>query len=313
MNAIELEGLTKTFRLRGSVPVRAVVDLSLSIPRGQIFGFLGPNGAGKTTTIKMMCGVVIPDSGRVTLLGHDVRRNRGTAMRQIGAVLEGARTTYWRLSAMENLMYFGRLKGVRGKYLKPRAERLLKELDLWERRNDDVKEFSRGMQQKVAISAALMSDPPIVLLDEPTLGLDVESAQTVREWISQLAKVENKTVLLTTHQLAMAQELCDRIAIINEGRLIADRSVDELLSLFRRDYYTIRVGGQFKNQGSLPEGLILEQGDSETTISGDIADQERLHQVLRCIREEGLPLLSVQRSEPSLEHIFVELLQEDRK
>ena len=234
-------------------------------------------------------------------------------MRQIGAVLEGARTTYWRLSAMENLMYFGRLKGVRGKYLKPRAERLLKELDLWERRNDDVKEFSRGMQQKVAISAALMSDPPIVLLDEPTLGLDVESAQTVREWISQLAKVENKTVLLTTHQLAMAQELCDRIAIINEGRLIADRSVDELLSLFRRDYYTIRVGGQFKSQGSLPEGLILEHGDSETTISGDIAEQERLHQVLRCIREEGLPLLSVQRSEPSLEHIFVELLQEDRK
>ena len=313
MNAIELEGLTKTFRRRGSAPVRAVVDLSLSIPRGQIFGFLGPNGAGKTTTIKMMCGVVIPDSGRVTLLGHDVRRNRGTAMRQIGAVLEGARTTYWRLSAMENLMYFGRLKGVRGKFLKPRAERLLKELDLWERRNDDVKEFSRGMQQKVAISAALMSDPPIVLLDEPTLGLDVESAQTVREWISQLAKVENKTVLLTTHQLAMAQELCDRIAIINEGRLIADRTIGELLSLFRRDYYTIRVGGQFNGQGSLPEGLILEQGDSETTISGDIADQNRLHQVLRCIRDEGLPLLSVQRSEPSLEHIFIELLQEDRK
>ena len=313
MNAIELEGLTKTFRRRGSAPVRAVVDLSLSIPRGQIFGFLGPNGAGKTTTIKMMCGVVIPDSGRVTLLGHDVRRNRGTAMRQIGAVLEGARTTYWRLSAMENLMYFGRLKGVRGKYLKPRAERLLKELDLWERRNDDVKEFSRGMQQKVAISTALMSDPPIVLLDEPTLGLDVESAQTVREWISQLAKVENKTVLLTTHQLAMAQELCDRIAIINEGRLIADRTVGELLSLFRRDYYTIRVGGQFNGQGSLPEGLILEQGDSETTISGDIADQNRLHQVLRCIRDEGLTILSVQRSEPSLEHIFVELLQEDRK
>ena len=313
MNAIELEGLTKTFRRRGSAPVRAVVDLSLSIPRGQIFGFLGPNGAGKTTTIKMMCGVVIPDSGRVTLLGHDVRRNRGTAMRQIGAVLEGARTTYWRLSAMENLMYFGRLKGVRGKYLKPRAERLLKELDLWERRNDDVKEFSRGMQQKVAISAALMSDPPIVLLDEPTLGLDVESAQTVREWISQLAKVENKTVLLTTHQLAMAQELCDRIAIINEGRLIADRTIGELLSLFRRDYYTIRVGGQFNGQGSLPEGLILEQGDSETTISGDIADQNRLHQVLRCIRDEGLTILSVQRSEPSLEHIFVELLQEDRK
>ena len=313
MNAIELEALTKTFRRRGSAPVRAVVDLSLSIPRGQIFGFLGPNGAGKTTTIKMMCGVVTPDSGRATLLGHDVQRDRSAAVRQIGAVLEGARTVYWRLSAMENLMYFGRLKGVRGKYLKPRAERLLKELDLWERRNDDVREFSRGMQQKVAISAALMSDPPIVLLDEPTLGLDVESARTVREWVSRLAKEENKTVLLTTHQLAMAQELCDRVAIINEGRLIADRAVGELLSLFRRDYYTIRVGGQFKGEGSLPERLILEEGEDETTISGDIADQQRLHQVLRCIREQGLPLLSVQRAEPSLEHIFIELLNEDRK
>ena len=313
MNAIELESLTKTFRRRGSAPVRAVVDLSLSIPRGQIFGFLGPNGAGKTTTIKMMCGVVTPDSGRATLLGHDVQRDRSAAVRQIGAVLEGARTVYWRLSAMENLMYFGRLKGVRDKYLKPRAERLLKDLDLWERRNDDVREFSRGMQQKVAISAALMSDPPIVLLDEPTLGLDVESARTVREWVSRLAKEENKTVLLTTHQLAMAQELCDRVAIINEGRLIADRAVGELLSLFRRDYYTIRVGGQFKSEGSLPEGLILEESEDETTVSGDIADQQRLHQVLRCIREQGLPLLSVQRAEPSLEHIFIELLNEDRK
>ena len=313
MNAIELNSLSKTFRRRGSQPVRAVVDLSLSIPRGQIFGFLGPNGAGKTTTIKMMCGVIIPDTGRVTLLGHDVQRDRSTAMRQFGAVLEGARTVYWRLSAMENLMYFGRLKGVRDKYLKPRAERLLKELDLWDRRNDDVREFSRGMQQKVAISAALMSDPLIVLLDEPTLGLDVESARTVREWVSRLAKEENKTVLLTTHQLTMAQELCDRVAIINEGRLIADRTVGELLSLFRRDYYTIRVGGQFNGQGSLPDGLIIEEDEHETTISGDIADQDRLHHVLRRIREEGLPILSVQRSEPSLEHIFMELLNEDRK
>ena len=313
MNAIELDGLTKTFRRRGSEPVHAVVDLSLSIPRGQIFGFLGPNGAGKTTTIKMMCGVVAPDSGGATLLGHDVRRDRAAAMRQIGVVLEGARTVYWRLSAMENLMYFGRLKGIRGKYLKPRGERLLKELDLWDRRNDDVREFSRGMQQKVAIAAALMSDPPIVLLDEPTLGLDVESARTVREWVSRLAKEENKTVLLTTHQLTMAQELCDRVAIINEGRLIADRTVGELLSLFRRDYYRIRVGGQITGKVSLPEGLVIEEGEHETTISGDIAEQERLHEVLRFIREEGLPLLSVQRSEPSLEHIFVELLNEDRQ
>ena len=289
MNAIELDSLSKTFRRRGSQPVRAVVDLSLSIPRGQIFGFLGPNGAGKTTTIKMMCGVIIPDAGSVKLLGHDVQRDRSAAMRQFGAVLEGARTVYWRLSAIENLMYFGRLKGVRDRYLKPRAERLLKELDLWDRRNDDVREFSRGMQQKVAISAALMSDPPIVLLDEPTLGLDVESARTVREWVSRLAREENKTVLLTTHQLTMAQELCDRVAIINEGsphRGSHGRMSCCLCSVETTTRYESAVNST--DEKSLPEGLVLEQGESETTISGDIADQERLHHVLRYIREEGL-------------------------
>ena len=275
MNAIELEGLTKTFRRRGSAPVRAVVDLSLSIPRGQIFGFLGPNGAGKTTTIKMMCGVVIPDSGRVTLLGHDVRRNRGTAMRQIGAVLEGARTTYWRLSAMENLMYFGRLKGVRGKYLKPRAERLLKELDLWERRNDDVKEFSRGMQQKVAISAALMSDPPIVLLDEPTLGLDVESAQTVREWISQLAKVENKTVLLTTAPVGHGPKSF-ATASLSSMKVASSRTArSKSCCLFFAETTTRYVSAVNSTaRVRCRRDSSLNMVTSETTISGDIADQE---------------------------------------
>jgi ABC-2 type transport system ATP-binding protein len=313
MNAIEIDSLTKTFVRRGSPPVKAVVDLSLSIPPGQIFGFLGPNGAGKTTTIKMMCSVVTPNSGTVKLNGHDVQRDRSNAMRQIGAVLEGTRSIYWRFSALENLMYFGRLKGVRSRDLKPRAERLLSEIDLWDRRKDDVKNFSRGMQQKVAISAALMSDPPIVLLDEPTLGLDVESSRTVREWVTQLAKKENKTVLLTTHQLAMAEELCDRVAIINEGHLIADRSVSDLLGLFRRDFYRIRVGGHLREGHTLAAGLSFAESESETIISGDIVEQDRLHEVLRGIQEQGLPLLSVERSEPDLEEVFVKLLEEDRQ
>src|SRR5437870_5211941 len=124
------------------------------------------NGAGKTTTIKMMCGLVTPTSGRVHLHGYDVARERPIAVRQVGAVLEGARNVYWSLSAWQNLLYFGRLKGLSTDFIRPRAEYLLQALGLWERRHEDVGGFSRGMQQKVAVAAALVSDPPIVLFDE---------------------------------------------------------------------------------------------------------------------------------------------------
>ena len=136
----------------------------------------------------MICGLVIPTTGRVRVNGYDVARERSMAMRQIGAVLEGTRNVYWRLSAWENLMYFGRLKGYRGKALSDHAEQLLRGLDLWERRNDRVRMFSRGMQQKVAIACALVANPPIILLDEPTLGLDVQASRTVRDWIAKLAR-----------------------------------------------------------------------------------------------------------------------------
>src|SRR6266508_69921 len=153
----------------------------------EVAGLLGPNGAGKTTIIKMICGLILPSAGTIRLNRYDVARQRAAAVRQIGAVLEGSRNVYWPLSAWQNLLYFGRLKGLRAAEIKPRAERLLTDLDLWDRRDETVGSFSRGMQQTVAIAAALITDPPIILLDEPTLGLDVEAARTVREWIAHLA------------------------------------------------------------------------------------------------------------------------------
>jgi ABC-2 type transport system ATP-binding protein len=230
--AIRIESLCKTYRKRGHADLRAVDGLTLSVPPGQIIGFLGPNGAGKTTSIKMLCGLVTPSGGRVLLNGHDAHRQRRRAMAQIGAVLEGTRNVYWRLTPWENLLYFGRLRGVSGQPLKSRAESLLRQLDLWQWRDRPVRAFSRGMQQKLAIACALISDPPIVILDEPTLGLDVEAAQSVKAWIPRLARDEGKTVVLTTHQLDMAQHICDRIAIMHRGRLIADQPTGELLALF---------------------------------------------------------------------------------
>ena len=158
--AIETVSLVKSFKGRHGAKFTAVDDVNLKVRSGQVFGFLGPNGAGKTTTIKMMCGLITPSSGRVLINGYDVRGRRGDAMLQIGAVLEGTRNVYWRMTPWQNLMYFGRLKGQMGRRFKGRARTLLEELDLWGRKGDAVRTFSRGMQQKVAIACALVADPP---------------------------------------------------------------------------------------------------------------------------------------------------------
>lgn len=308
--AVELKALCKTYKKKKVDPVKAVDNLSLVVPAGKVLGFLGPNGAGKTTTIKMMCGLVKPDSGEVYLNGHNIARERGYAMRQIGAVLEGTRNVYWRLSAWQNLMYFGRLKGRGGAALKPHAQVLLEELELWERRNDPVGQFSRGMQQKVAIACALIGDPPIVLLDEPTLGLDVQAARTIRRWVHKLAAEHHKTVILTTHQLDMAQELCDKINIIHKGRLITDLPIEELLALHRRENYEIKLHGHF--DAPYPDwtnGLDVTTENGHTTLSGGITGQT-LHALLDHIRQTEYPLVSVQNVQPSLEDIFVQMIEE---
>lgn len=307
--AIEIDGLSKVYTKRKSPPVVAVDDLSLSIPAGQIFGFLGSNGAGKTTTIKMACGLVLPTSGSVRLHGFDVQRQRGQAMRQIGAVLEGTRNVYWRLTAWQNLLYFGRIKGVTGQPLKERAERLLKELELWKRRNDPVRDFSRGMQQKVAIACALVADPPIVLLDEPTLGLDVQAGRTVKRWVEQLARNEGKTVVLTTHQMDLAESLCDQVAIMSQGKLIANRPTGELLGLFRQESYELRFRGKIEESiVARFEGFTPREENGHTILSGTIGEHGRLYRLIEMAEMQGLELLGVAQADPNLEEIFVELL-----
>ena len=309
--AIEIETLSKTFRSRGGNEIEAVSRLDLTVEAGQVFGFLGSNGAGKTTTLKMACGLVIPTTGTVRLNGYDVGRQRGQAMRQIGAVLEGTRNVYWRMTAWQNLLYFGRIKGISSsRLLKTRAEQLLRELDLWERRKDPVGEYSRGMQQKVAIAAALIADPPIVLLDEPTLGLDVQASRTVQEWVVQLAKERGKTVVLTTHQLDMAENLCDRVAIMSRGQLLAHRPTGELLDLFRREFYQVRLRGavEAEKAGAFP-GFMASQENGHTILSGEVGDDLSVFELVERARLADMDLISVTPAAPNLEEIFVELIE----
>ena len=316
--AIETIGLSKSYRKRGRPPLHAVRSLDLRVSPGQIFGFLGPNGAGKTTTIKMLCGLIAPDSGSAALNGYDVQRQHGAAMRQIGAVLEGTRNVHWRLTPWQNLAYFGGIKGCSGPAFRVRAEALLRDLDLWDRRSDLLHSFSRGMQQKVAIACALVADPPVVLLDEPTLGLDVHSARTVKEWIVRLARERGKTVVLTTHQLDLAEEVCDRIAIMRAGHLVADQPVRDLLGLFRHDRYRIRVAGRVAPSNILgtdrsvrmegAEPVVQTEADGEeSTLFEVVAGQQQLYEILERVRVSGAALLSVGRVEPTLEEVFVRL------
>ncbi len=310
--AIALDGLTKTYG-RGVAAVRAVDAVSLVVPAGQVFALLGPNGAGKTTLIKMLCGLVTPTSGSARVNGYDISRQRSAAVLQLGAVLEGGRNVYWSMSAWQNLLYFGRLKGLRGTEIKPRAERLLTELGLWERRDQLVGGFSRGMQQKVAVAAALITDPPILLLDEPTIGLDVQAARTVKEWIARLAHAEGKTVVLTTHQLDMAQELADRVAIIGDGRISADLPIGELLAQFREERYRITLGAPLDGaRMPLPEGSAIDHENGLTTVTVPVTTQRDLYALLDRMRDLDLPLASVVPVEPNLEDVFLRIVEGKR-
>lgn len=308
---IVVHALSKVYKAAGGRSVTAVDGISLSVPPGQIFGLLGPNGAGKTTTIKLLCGLVTPTAGVVRLNGFDIARQRSRAVLQLGAVLEGGRNVYWSLSAWQNLLYFGRLKGLPGSEIKPRAGRLLTELGLWDVRHSAVGGFSRGMQQKVAVAAALITDPPILLLDEPTIGLDVEAARTVKDWVLRLAHEEGKTIVLTTHQLDMAQQICDRVAIMRSGRVVADLTVSDLLGRFRRDTYQIVLdAGTDLHDVVLPDAVTVSHDEGATIVTAlSLADRD-LYQLLARLGDQGLPLRSVSPVEPNLEDVFLELVRE---
>ena len=305
--AIKLNALSKVYHLNNGSSFKAVDNLTLEIPSGQVIGFLGPNGAGKTTTIKMMCDIISPTEGSVTLNGYGVKDQRYKALAQIGAVLEGTRNIYWQLTPVQNLTYFGRLKGMRSKALADHSEYLLRALDVWDKKNQQVSSLSRGSQQKVAIACALITDPPIILLDEPTLGLDVKASRVIKQWITDLAQKHQKTIVLTTHQLDIAEQLCERIVIMNKGKVIADQPTQDLLKVFHEEHYQIAIAGKVENSTQILPGMKVIEKEDHTLFIGAIISQEDLYQKLNVIHDLKLPLISVTRTKQNLEDVFMQL------
>lgn len=230
----------------------AVDNVSFNVKKGEIFGFLGPNGAGKTTTIKMISTLLRPTSGSILINGKDVIENPIAALTNIGTVLAGERSTYWKLTGRENLEYFAAMNGITGKEAKERADYLLKRFNLDKRGDETVEKYSTGMKQRVALAKALITEPEILILDEPTSGLDPQSARNLREIILEI-KEEGRTIFLTTHYMEEADELSDRIGIIDRGKIIALDSPENL----KRDLNKTNV-------------VILEVNNWDETISKEV-------------------------------------------
>lgn len=303
---IVADNLTKTF---GNRPV--VTDISFSLHAGEILALLGPNGAGKTTTVKMVLGLIVPTSGKALVQGYDMSRasQMRAGVQHIGAVLEGARNTYWRLSVMENLRYFGGLRGMNRQIVDDKAVELLELLNLSEHRHQEVRKLSRGMQQKVALAAAQMHDPEILVLDEPTLGLDVEAAHVLEETILSLVR-SGKAVLVTTHVMALAERLADRILVINGGQRVAYEQKQRLLQRF-----DTRPIVEIKTQQPLPTDVwerisyqfpaIVRRGNILEWVEPQQHQIVMLYQMLDQVG--GITVLSIAYREPTLEEVFVSL------
>jgi ABC-2 type transport system ATP-binding protein len=224
---IRTESLSKYYG-KGDV-IRAVDDLDLEVYAGETFGLLGPNGAGKTTTVRLLNSIITPTSGTATVNGFDIRHD-ATAVKRITGLLAESPGLYEKLSAAEFLEFMGALYDVPGDVLATRVEELLKLFGLDARQDDLLEGYSRGMKQKVLLAAALVHDPPILFLDEPTSRLDPRAALMVKDLIKDLADKAGRTIFICSHILPLVEELCDRIGIIHQGRLIVVNTIDEILT-----------------------------------------------------------------------------------
>jgi ABC-2 type transport system ATP-binding protein len=233
VNVVDVDGLRRSYRTRTGIlkreklVVEAVKGVSFSIQQGELFGLLGPNGAGKTTTIKMLITLLLPTGGTARVLGHDVMTAPREVRRHVGYVFGGDRGLYERLSALDNLRYFAELYGVAPREQSQRIGALLDLVGLDGREKERVEGFSRGMRQRLHIARGLLHDPEVLFLDEPTIGIDPVGARELRATIAAL-RDRGKTILLTTHYMFEADELCDRIAVIRDGRIVAEGTPEVL-------------------------------------------------------------------------------------
>jgi ABC-2 type transport system ATP-binding protein len=307
--AVEVQEIQRVFTPRKREPVTALAGVSLTIPVGEVHGLLGPNGAGKTTLVKILSTVLLPTDGRALVCGHDVVRETKLVRPLIGIVFGGERGLYTRLSARQNLEYWGALYRLSGAEIKARSAALLERVGLTERADQRVEEFSRGMKQRLHLARGLMGDARVLFLDEPTTGMDPLAAREFRTLIGEL-KGEGRTILLTTHDMVEAEAVCDRVTLIDRGRILATetpRSLGSLISRFQR----IDVEGAPADVLDVIEvttGVSSVSMLAEGTIRIEVTEEGATQTVLKLLVDAGVT--SVKTSLPSLEEVYLQMIGE---
>ena len=306
--AIRIQNLTRDFGT-----LRAVDDLSLAVPAGIIFGFLGPNGAGKTTTINLLLGLLEPTSGRAEVLSLDTQTHGDQVRARTGALLEHP-GLYEQLNAEDNLEFYGRIWHMTPAERQSRIKELLTHIAVWERRKERVGTWSKGMKQKLALARAMLHRPPLIFLDEPTAGLDVVAATAVRDDLETLVVREGVTVFLTTHNMAEAERLCSRVAVIRKGSLVAFGHPDELRA--RAGGPCLEVFGRGFNDNVLnllrthPDVVAAEAQNEHLAI--DLREGTDVAPLVSLMVSAGVQVEEVHRAKVSLEKVLLTLMEEER-
>ncbi|MCW3983042.1 MAG: ABC transporter ATP-binding protein [Candidatus Bathyarchaeota archaeon] len=328
-NAIQAINLTKTFRIkspqssghfgrRKTMSVNAVDNLNLTIKRGQLFGLLGPNGAGKTTLVKMLCTLLPPDSGTATVNGYDIVKQPMQVKRSLGTLFSvGERGFFWRLNGYRNLEFFAAIYNVPRAKRQERIMEVLKLVGLEGSAFDIYQRYSGGMKRKLALARTLLADPPILLLDEPTVGLDVISSRNIREFVRNTVKETGKTILYTTHYIEEAAHICDQIGILRRGRLIACDTPNAIRAMIKQNelvYIVVEeiTPDQIERMRLLPAVTSLTENDeyalgNQKGFCLELRSVDQFPAIFDFLFKEKIKLVNFRREEPTLEDAFIEL------
>lgn len=304
-DAILVEGLTKVYKGRMGGEVAAVNDISFSVRQGEIFGFIGPNGAGKTTTIKMLLGLLFPTSGKAQVLGMpagDIQTKERISY------LPESPYFYEHMTAVEVLDFFCRLFKIKGKERKSKIDELLQRVGLAEDANRTLRQYSKGMLQRIGVAQALINDPDLLFFDEPTSGLDPIAHKDIQDLIISL-KAQGKTVMLSSHQLSDVERVCDRVAIINRGKIVRIGDMNDLLSAGRTVITIAESSNELVEEiKPIAERITVDSGTVRIYVEAD----ENVYKILDVVRAKAR-LLSVVPQKQTLEDLFVEIVREVRK
>ncbi len=308
MLAVDARDLWKTFKSGwwGRRRTEALRGASLQVPRGAIYGLLGPNGAGKTTLLSILATLLLPDSGSATILGHDIGREAMAIRRRLN-MASGNASFVWSLRPAEVLTFYGGLYGLHGSVLRQRVESLIEQCELGPHRKTEYNALSTGLKQRLALAKALINEPEVLFLDEPTLGLDPDVSIRLRAQIAALRRERGTTIILTTHYMREADELCDRIAFIKGGQILAEGTPEELKRQIRiGDVVALRL------EPAVPAALGDQPGVLQVHVRSDQVEcvvdssEKRLPELLRWLHEQGVVVRDCQVHEPELEEVFVE-------